>query len=163
MKLLGRVAVVVMTLGLAARASAAICTTCEDAPPPPPPPPPPSTSPPDAVLQFSPCLPAGTAGFLVNGVRASIVTALQQLDLKNNGPAANPDVRSQCITSAGRQTLAVWFAPVGSYGSSDTNAKRDAAIAPINILTAGDQFAVRFSATGIAHMMGVAWAPWTRP
>src|SRR5262245_1816993 len=158
MKLLGRLAVVVMTLGLAARASAAICTTCGDPPPLPPPPPPPSTSPPDAVLQFSPCLPAATAPSLVSGVRASIITALHQLDLKHDGPVANPDVRTQCITSAGRQTLAVWFSPVGSYGSSDTSAKRDAAIAPINILAAGEQFAVRFSATGLNHMMAFAWA-----
>jgi hypothetical protein len=112
---------------------------------------------PDAVLQFAPCLPQAAAGFLVDQIKGAITSALGQLDLKGNGPQTNPDVRDQCVVAAGRQTVAIWFKPVGSYGPSDTNAQRDGVIPGINILAAGEQFAVRFTASGINHMMSMAW------
>ena len=124
-------------------------------PPPPPPPPPPPTSTPDLSMQIVPCPDASQSQFMVDRIKADVSRALRRLDLHHDDPAPNPDVRTGCNGNRGR--IATWFQPVGAYGATDTAAARDRGLAQIALLQGLEQFAAHVSATGLQHLIDVAW------
>src|SRR5262245_40004504 len=107
------------------------------------------------VLQFSPCLVSPMQTYVVSGVKSGLVSTLKALDLLNNDPAPNPDVREACIN--GRDVIAAWFVPVLGYGSRDTSAARTQAMGKTNILQASETFAINLSKNGLDRMVSVAW------
>src|SRR5262249_60296548 len=84
-------------------------------------PPPQYVSPPDVVVQFSSCLNSAAPAF-VDGLRTSIVGAMQSLDLNHDDPPPNPDDRATCRNAT--QLFGAWLYQPGSYGGTATATAR---------------------------------------
>ena len=95
--LLAAVAAAGVGLAHGGAAYAAQCTNC--GPGGPPPPPPPSVSRPDMAFQITPCLDAAREKMVVGLLKNGMAGAEDQLDLKNNDPAPNPEVRTTCVSN----------------------------------------------------------------
>jgi hypothetical protein len=107
-------------------------------PEPPAPPGPPKSSKPDAAFQLSPCLPAGFGDRVKDEVKSVL--------------PSNSDVRTACI--ANTQRIGAWFrAP----RAGDTAADRELGLQQIDLLQAGETFAVLVSEESIRREADAAW------
>src|SRR5262245_50751278 len=128
---------------------------CDPYLPPPLPLPPPPTSTSDLSMQIVSCSDASQTQFMVDRIKADVSRVLRKLDLYHDDFAPNSDVRTRC--DGNRGSIATWFQPVGAYGTTDTVVARDRGLAQIALLQGLEQFAARVSATGLQHLIDVAW------
>ena len=154
-----RVSILAVSLALAGAAHA-LRPICADPPctvqsPPirlPPPPPPQYVSPPDVVVQFSSCL-NSAAGAFVDGLRTSIVGAMQSLDLNHDDPPPNPDVRATCVN--GTQLFGAWLYQPGSYGGTDTATARNVGLSQQSVIAGNETFGFRFHPQAIRRLVSI--------
>lgn len=118
----------------------------------PPPPPPQYVSPPDVVVQFSSCLNSAAPAF-VDGLRTSMVGAMQSLDLNHDDPPPNPDVRATCVN--GTQLFGAWLYQPGSYGSTDTATARNVGLSQQSVIAGNETFGFQFKPQGIRRLVSI--------
>jgi hypothetical protein len=111
---------------------------------------------PDAAFQFKGplggCLPPDVLNYLQQKITTEITAALRRAGEDN----PQPETRAAC--GAGRQTVAVWFKPVGDYGAQDTGAAREVEVQKVNILTGKETAAIVITATGVKRQVAAKFA-----